>query len=722
MARKSAPPPLPSPAVGRTIPDFIDYSAIYARARDLDLAYQSHQLCFFLGSGASTWFASRRDLPAGAPRSEPLLPGWRGLLDRLTGQISNLAIPQRQEVRTLLERGQFLLAAEAIKRFAPTGGEDPDRYIDRRVAEILGPALPPDSVDPFLHLVILDFAAPILTTNYDRVLETVLERQQLRSTFGDPITYRDDRALRTLLSPSRERRPYILKIHGSIGSNDDLILDETDYFRFYVRREWPYALRALEQLLASYMVVFVGFSMADPEIRIILREAVRYAGTYQHLALFRRQDVTETEQDVLRQNFHVQPVLFDDFDDLPYFLVEMRDVCRRDRPSIKLAASQGRLTAVCESVRDENDFPPSTIAIAFGSFAKYGSRSQAHDIDVLFLVPGADLDDLPEELDTASASQQLGLRLDATPLPFEEFERLLRVGDPFASSVLVSGWPLFDPEGRYGILARGFEPAYVRGALEENLDVRYLGRWWALVQSRRVASPSTPRLPEYQWAWTLMQSAILAHGYPADSLVAVSLLGNNRFTIREFCNRHGVADETRLLDLVSKARYSDESTPTHRPDLPTLLETFRAALLTPFGPSAERFRPWLEPGALLLRGDPDEVAFAALLALNDMNRSEIGFGAPSGGYNTGPSKIREVLDELLRIPALNPYDLLFLFDLFHLWARDRDRNALAAGPGEKEVRSLLSHSLPLWRKSPTPDALDPLFTAPPKKPRRRKGG
>jgi hypothetical protein len=97
-------------------------------------------------------------------------------------------------------------------------------------------------------------------------------------------------------------------LHGS-AKKGDLILDEGDYADLYFRGRWPRAIALLQHLLATKMVIFVGFSLSDPEIMPLLREATRYASSYQHLAFLKESDVAKIAREVLRFHYRVDPVL-----------------------------------------------------------------------------------------------------------------------------------------------------------------------------------------------------------------------------------------------------------------------------------------------------------------------------------------------------------------------------------------------------------------------------
>ena len=179
---------------------------------------------------------------------------------------------------------------------------DRDAAIDRKVSSIL--ERNDTGGEPMLHLAILDFETPIVTTNYDTILEKVLRQHNLDSRV--PVfTFEDDEQIGARLDPTEVERQYVFKLHGS--TNDGrLILDEADYTGLYFHTHWPRALALLQHIFATKMVIFVGFSLSDPEIMPLLREATRFSSSYQHLAFLNARDVTKIECEVLRTYYRVR--------------------------------------------------------------------------------------------------------------------------------------------------------------------------------------------------------------------------------------------------------------------------------------------------------------------------------------------------------------------------------------------------------------------------------
>jgi hypothetical protein len=99
----------------------------------------------------------------------------------------------------------------------------------------------------------------IVTTNYDKLLEKALEKKT-------PLTISRGADLPLMIG-----RPHVIvKLHGDIDQPDTLIITQGDYARLAARLHEPGGFGSfLATLLATRRVIFVGFSMADEDFRLV---------------------------------------------------------------------------------------------------------------------------------------------------------------------------------------------------------------------------------------------------------------------------------------------------------------------------------------------------------------------------------------------------------------------------------------------------------------------
>lgn len=525
-------------------PYFIDFSDLYKRAHDIAHAYQSGNLVFFLGAGASR--ANNKSMSS-----------WKELLDKLSKRLQFDNKMSRQEIGKLIEQGHYTLAAEAIREYMKASQQDKHRSVDEAVAKLLRQKQmkreEKDRENPALHLAILNFGAPIFTTNFDTVIEDIIAEYKLAPDYPR-YTYQDENDAENLLDPTKDQDKYLFKLHGSIHKSQRLIFDEQDYADFYFYAKWPASLQLLRYILASKMVVFIGFSLSDPEFMSILREATRYAGSYQHIAFLEKSETSPIERKMLQQTYKVDPILYDDHCQLPHYVMEMRTFFPRENIALQLKASLPALEKAVADIKRTQNIPEICSTLLFGSFAKYGCLEEPkNDIDLLFLIEGK----CPHK-HVKSLPKCLDRNLNVTFMPRAEFAAQLRKGDTFACSVLVTGCALEDADDYFRTFARGFRGRYSYEIMLQSAQSRY-GEHWQRLYTNHNADAGTYLKACHHWSLALMQLHILKDGNfvqidEPDSLLELSLLGNFRYTINRFVAIFEQADEEFILKLMRGAK------------------------------------------------------------------------------------------------------------------------------------------------------------------------
>jgi len=104
----------------------------------------------------------------------------------------------------------------------------------------------------------------ILTTNFDNLIEDVFARQKTSLT-----TYRQDRQLANY-KPNDTK---LLKIHGDLNlAPDELVLTSEDYSRYLPNHHF-FSSR-IQTIFQDQSVVFLGYSLEDPDFRYIYEEVL----------------------------------------------------------------------------------------------------------------------------------------------------------------------------------------------------------------------------------------------------------------------------------------------------------------------------------------------------------------------------------------------------------------------------------------------------------------
>lgn len=99
----------------------------------------------------------------------------------------------------------------------------------------------------------------IITTNYDNLME-----QEIQNEFKQYAIIREDRDL-----PNMVYSNSVVKMHGDFDTNN-IVLTESDYHNY--AKNFPLIRSFVISLFASKLVVFIGFSFSDLNLKIILND------------------------------------------------------------------------------------------------------------------------------------------------------------------------------------------------------------------------------------------------------------------------------------------------------------------------------------------------------------------------------------------------------------------------------------------------------------------
>jgi len=125
----------------------------------------------------------------------------------------------------------------------------------------------------------------VITTNFDFLLERAYEAS------GKPYLPVVDEDLLPFTQASGETR--LIKMHGDLNHPSLLVLTEDDYDGFSIRRERMF--QEITHLLISNTVLFIGYSIDDPDFRQIWNLVKKYFGKFRRPAYALLVDASETK-------------------------------------------------------------------------------------------------------------------------------------------------------------------------------------------------------------------------------------------------------------------------------------------------------------------------------------------------------------------------------------------------------------------------------------------
>ena len=194
----------------------------------------------FVGSGVSAWSG---------------LPTWRGLLEQLAAFLPKVG-QSPDLVKRELENNDLLLAASYGF----------DRLTARERCDFLRSSLRVPSAAPSqLHHALANLGTQcFITTNYDGLLEEAL-RETRPDDFFEVV---NPLQLLEIASIVQARaKGFIFKPHGDLSSCDSIVLTREDYRRLHGDKR--NVLDAMRTLLVSRPVIFVGYSLRDPDFLLV---------------------------------------------------------------------------------------------------------------------------------------------------------------------------------------------------------------------------------------------------------------------------------------------------------------------------------------------------------------------------------------------------------------------------------------------------------------------
>ncbi len=213
-------------------------------------AHEDGRVVLFCGAGIS--------YPAG-------LPGFSGLVRRLYERLHPDPDPEQ---RKAIEDKRFDTAIGLLEN----GVVGRRETVRRELARILTPE-PGLLKTNTTHEALLtlgrdrDNCTRIVTTNFDRLFETAVAD-----------TRPDVGSFRAPSLPAKNRWNGLVYLHGilpegtSTAGLDDLVISSGDFGRAYLTEGW--AARFVAELLRSYTICFVGYSIDDPVLRYMIDATV----------------------------------------------------------------------------------------------------------------------------------------------------------------------------------------------------------------------------------------------------------------------------------------------------------------------------------------------------------------------------------------------------------------------------------------------------------------
>ena len=203
----------------------------------------SRRCVIFLGSGAS---ATAKDCYGKSPLT------WGDFVKGIKETISNPSEETLKYIDEEIRKENYLLALQAI--YDETKKADYIRFLEREFKHEYNPSL--------LHKAIQKIDSKVvITTNFDKIYETICTGAEYTT-----LSYDDTKSL---VHEMKSPRNLIIKAHGTIDKPGQIIFTASQYYDSQEKHPEFYSL--LSALFLTNTVVFIGYSLSDPDINLVLQ-------------------------------------------------------------------------------------------------------------------------------------------------------------------------------------------------------------------------------------------------------------------------------------------------------------------------------------------------------------------------------------------------------------------------------------------------------------------
>lgn len=200
---------------------------------------------FFLGAGVSS----------SSQTSDGLSPKtWKSFLDNASELVSDVA--KKETIKKLIADGKLLLALQAV-----CSTVDPSEYRHFLDENFNNKLYQPSK----LHHIIYNLDQRLaITTNFDKIYETYC--YSIAKDGFKIIPY----DFESLVDEIRLENRLIIKAHGSIDNINKMIFTKSQYHK--AKREYSRFYEVLKALFITNTVIFIGCSLDDPDVQLILED------------------------------------------------------------------------------------------------------------------------------------------------------------------------------------------------------------------------------------------------------------------------------------------------------------------------------------------------------------------------------------------------------------------------------------------------------------------
>jgi hypothetical protein len=262
----------------------------------------------FMGAGTSR-SATRQGL--GGAVFNP--PDWLGFLRILRSAHNRGTADDLTLADEFLDQNRYLDCAEILKSTCIHGAD---------YARVLGTTFEryqPTDIHKCIDLIDQKI---VVTTNFDTLYEDYCRQGDGASGYIVQNYYDDDIVTR-LRSPKR----LIVKAHGCVTRPERTVLTRSDFF--IARQKHQGFYKVLESLFLTHTLVFIGYSVNDPDIQLLLENSsITAHSDHPHYALMAA-GIHPAIRNSFRKTYNIEILEFDPADNYAQFGVSLENLAER---------------------------------------------------------------------------------------------------------------------------------------------------------------------------------------------------------------------------------------------------------------------------------------------------------------------------------------------------------------------------------------------------------
>lgn len=146
----------------------------------------------------------------------------------------------------------------------------------------------PDRLDVHEKLTDIIQIEKIVTTNYDKLFERA---------YGSKLSV----IVKNSQIPLATRKVKLFKIHGDIDQEDTMVVTSSNYVDFFTASNSNSAVwKNIESIMSGNSLLFVGYSLDDVNIKVLLETMIKSIGKFRHQSFFVSPGLPPHKQHFLR--------------------------------------------------------------------------------------------------------------------------------------------------------------------------------------------------------------------------------------------------------------------------------------------------------------------------------------------------------------------------------------------------------------------------------------